>query len=279
MRSPAAVADEVAWLVERYAPDHLWFADDILGLKRGWLGELADELETRRVSVPFDCQSRVDVLLRPGEVEALARAGCRTVWVGAESGSQKILDAMDKGTRVEQIREATARLREAGVRVAFFLQFGYPGEEREDIEATLRLVRECLPDEIGMSVSYALPGTGFYERVREELGAKRNWLHSNDLDMMHRGTFTTAFYRQLYAVLHKEFRMRRTGRRLRRDGLRALAPGRAREILAAGYHALTLPRARRRLDRLAVPNAERLGPMPSRLGHAAAARPTPQGDA
>ena len=152
MRSPAAVAEEVAHLRATYAPDHLWFADDILGLKKGWLAQFADALEECDAVTPFDCQSRVDILLRPGEIEALARAGCRMVWVGAESGSQKILDAMDKGTRVEQIEQATRELQDRGVQVAYFLQFGYPGEDLDDIEATLDMVRRCRPDHIGMSV-------------------------------------------------------------------------------------------------------------------------------
>ncbi len=74
---------------------------------------------------------------------------------------------MEKGTRVEQIadgRPPPARARAS--RSGFFLQFGYPGETREDIELTLQMVRDCRPDDIGVSVSYPLPGTPFYERVK-----------------------------------------------------------------------------------------------------------------
>ncbi len=132
-----------------------------------------------------------------------------TVWMGAESGSQKILDAMDKGTRVEQIYAATQRLHRAGIRVGFFLQFGYIGEDRGDIERTLQMLRDCRPDDIGISVSYPLPGTRFYERVKQELGDKQNWIDSDDLAMMYRGTYAPEFYRVLYRVVHHEFRMRR----------------------------------------------------------------------
>jgi len=131
------------------------------------------------------------------------------VWVGAESGSQRILDAMDKGITVEQIVTARARLKAAGIKVSFFLQFGYPGEGAAEIEATRRLVRQCEPDDIGVSVSYPLPGTGFYERVRAELGEKRNWVDSDDLAMVYRGPYSTAFYRRLHGIVHKEFRLRR----------------------------------------------------------------------
>jgi anaerobic magnesium-protoporphyrin IX monomethyl ester cyclase len=123
-RKPENVASEMHWLKEKYAPDHIWFADDIMGLKPGWLEDFAGAVERQNARIPFKCLSRVDLLLRPGEAEALARAGADIVWVGAESGSQKILTAMEKGTRVEQIHSAAQALRAAGVRIGFFLQFG-----------------------------------------------------------------------------------------------------------------------------------------------------------
>jgi anaerobic magnesium-protoporphyrin IX monomethyl ester cyclase len=137
--------------------------------------------------------------------------------MGAESGSQKILDAMDKGTTVAQIYQASCWLGEAGIRVGFFLQFGYPGETRADIEQTLQMLRETLPDEIGISVSYPLPGTKFYERVKSELGQKQNWVDSGDLAMLHRGSFSQEFYRTLYRAVHFEFRMRQAWREVKRD--------------------------------------------------------------
>ena len=154
--------------------------------------------------------------MRGDTIDALGRAGCQIVWVGAESGSQKVLDAMEKGTTVEQIYEASRRLHAAGVKVAFFLQFGYPGETREDIEKTLQMVRDCQPDDIGMSVSYPLPGTTFYDRVKGELGVKQNWQDSGDLAMLYQGPYTTEFYRQLHTVLHKEFRSTKTWHALTR---------------------------------------------------------------
>ena len=105
--------------------------------------------------------------------EALRDARCREAWIGAESGSQKILDAMNKGTRVRENIHARRLLGEAGIRVGFFLQLGYLGEELDDILATRRLVEEARPDDIGVSVSYPLPGTKFYEIVKQQLGEKR----------------------------------------------------------------------------------------------------------
>ncbi|MBV9282478.1 MAG: B12-binding domain-containing radical SAM protein [Chloroflexi bacterium] len=252
-RSPENVVEELRWLKETYHPDHIWFVDDIMGLKPRWMDRFADLVEEREARVPFKSLHRVDLLLRGDTIGALKRAGARTVWVGAESGSQRILDAMEKGTKVEQIYAAARRLHEAGIEVGFFLQFGYPGETRADIERTLQMVRDCKPDDIGMSVSYPLPGTTFFETVKPELGAKQNWVDSNDLAMMYRGPFTTDFYRQLHVVLHKEFRMRRGWEEVRWAARRptTLRRRHLRRLGASLFHRATLPPARRRLDRLA----------------------------
>jgi anaerobic magnesium-protoporphyrin IX monomethyl ester cyclase len=214
------------------------------------------------------------LLLKGDTINALRRAGAEVVWVGAESGSQAILDAMDKGTRVEQAEEATRRLHAAGIRVGFFLQFGYPGETRKDIAATLQLVRNCRPDDIGMSVSYPLPGTKFHKAVSEQLGWQQNWLDSRDLAMMYRGPFSTAFYRKLHAVLHHEFRMRKAWTALRRPRGRRL-----RSLAGAVYHGAALPLARLQLEILARRRHPGLSPLPRFMTPEAAARPTPQPDA
>lgn len=253
-RSAQNVAAELKWLHDTYQPDHIWFADDIMGLKPGWWRQFATELDASGVRLPFKCLSRADLITRgPEEVRAMARAGCDIVWIGAESGSQKILNAMEKGTRVEQIHEATRLLHAAGIRVGFFLQFGYPGETRADIEKTLQMVRDCRPDDIGMSVSYPLPGTRFHESIKIQLGEKQNWIDSADLDMMYRGPFATAFYRQLHTVLHKEFRSQRALDRWRQLLRRRHTPSRGdwREAFASLYRLLSLPLARARLNRLA----------------------------
>jgi anaerobic magnesium-protoporphyrin IX monomethyl ester cyclase len=181
----------------------------------------------------------VDLLVHEDTVDALGRAGCEEVWVGAESGSQKVLDAMDKGTTVAQIYEARRRLGAAGIRTAFFLQFGYPGENAGDIKATLTMVKELLPDDIGISVSYPLPGTVFYDRVKAELGTKHNWTDSDDLAMMFRGTFSPAYYRRLHRYVHKTFRLRK-GLELLADVLRAnvsLGRSQLRSIMLTAYFA------------------------------------------
>ncbi|GAB4424549.1 MAG: radical SAM protein [Chloroflexi bacterium OHK40] len=207
MRSPANVADELAYLKATYRPDHIWFADDIFGLRPRWVADFGREVAARDAAVPFMIQSRAD-LMTDEAVEGLRRAGCVEVWMGAESGSQKILDAMDKGITVEEILAARERLRRAGIRACFFIQFGYPGEQFEDILATVRLVRTALPDNIGVSVSYPLPGTRFHQLVHEQLGSKTNWTDSGDLAMMFQGTYRSPFYRHLHRLLHRELEVR-----------------------------------------------------------------------
>lgn len=289
VRSPEAVVAELRWLNEAYRPDHIWFVDDILGLRPGWIQRFADLIEGEGVRTPFKSLCRVDLLLRGNTVEALKRAGAQAVWVGAESGSQGVLDAMDKGTSVGQTREATRRLHAAGIDVGFFLQFGYPGETRADIEATLQLVRDCRPDDIGMSVSYPLPGTKFYRAVREQLGLQQNWVDSSDLAMMYGGPFSTAFYRKLHAVLHHEFRMRRawmalTGRSTSgadHKGRRARHGWRLplRQLASVLYHGAALPFSRIQLElRARVPHRG-LAPLPRFMTAEAAAHPTPQHEA
>ena len=159
-RSAQLVAEEMLHLKTHFHPDHLWFADDIFGLSAQWTRGFADAVERLDAQVPFKMQSRCDLMTRE-TVGALARSGCAEVWMGVESGSQRILDAMEKGTRVEQIRDARENLRRHGIRACFFLQFGYLDETPEDIEQTIRMVRETKPDDIGVSVSYPLPRTSF----------------------------------------------------------------------------------------------------------------------
>jgi radical SAM superfamily enzyme YgiQ (UPF0313 family) len=245
VRSAENVVRELIWLRENFQPDHIWFADDILGLKPGWVQEFANLVEKYDVRTPFKCLSRADLLLVDDTIEAMKRAGADIIWMGAESGSQKILDAMDKGTKVEQIYEATRKLKAIGVKVGFFLQFGYPGENREDIQKTVQMVRDLMPNDIGISVSYPLPGTKFFNSVKADLTVT-NWQDSADLAMLYAGPYPTEFYRQLHKVVHKDYRSRKTWQALRRGHIRH-----PRQIAAMIYHRLSLPLAQSKLDSLA----------------------------
>jgi len=203
VRSAESVAAEMLELRDRFGADYLWFADDLFGIQKQWVHELADHVEHLNASVPFKMQSRVD-LMEQDTIKALRRAGCAEVWMGVESGSQKILDAMQKGTRVSQIEAASAALKSNGIRACFFVQFGYPGEALSDIEKTIQLIRRTQPDAIGVSVSYPLPGTAFYDRVYRQMDKKTNWEDSEDLSMMFKGAYQSDFYRALHDAIHAE---------------------------------------------------------------------------
>jgi anaerobic magnesium-protoporphyrin IX monomethyl ester cyclase len=205
-RSPQHVVREIELLLKNYSPDYFWMCDDIFGLKPGWVQEFNTLLSDRKIKIRYKIQSRVDLLLQENTLDALAQSGVDTVWVGAESGSQKVLDAMDKGTKVEEIYEATRLMKQKGIRVAFFLQFGYLGELQEDIEATIRMVCDLLPDEVGISVSYPLPGTKFFEKVKDQLLEKQNWTDSDDLMVMFQSTFNRKYYKELHRYVHGVYR-------------------------------------------------------------------------
>lgn len=203
VRSPQDAALEMVRLKAELTPDHLWFTDDILGLDVEWLCDFADEVGRNEAIIPFTMQSRVNLMTRKA-AEALASAGAREVWMGVESGSQRILDAMDKGSTVEAARSATRTLKAVGIKACWFIQLGYPSESFEDLIATRDLIRDELPDNIGVSVAYPLPGTEFYDRVRAQLGPKRHWRDSGELAMLFQGTFNTDFYRRVRDLLHFE---------------------------------------------------------------------------
>ena len=234
VRAPFLVAEEVLYLKTHYAPDRVWFADDIFALSAHWTEEFADAVEQLGAKVPFKMQSRCDLMTRQ-TVEDLKRAGCSDVWMGAESGSQRVLDAMEKGTTVQQMYEARHNLKRKGIRVGWFLQFGYPGENWEDIEATIRMVRDTRPDDVGVSVTYPLPGTKLYQLVASRLGGKTNWLESGDLSMMFCGTFSTDLYRALARAIHLEVRSpnSKTAIASAWDRVNALKPAELREMEVA----------------------------------------------
>jgi radical SAM superfamily enzyme YgiQ (UPF0313 family) len=204
-RSPEHVVAEIKFLKAQYHMDHIWFCDDIFGLKPGWIIEFARLMKDENINIRFKIQSRADLLDEPKTVAALAGAGCENVWIGAESGSQAILDAMDKGITIDHIRTSTRLMKAEGIKPSFFIQFGYPGELKDDIQLTIDLINELLPYEIGISVSYPLPGTIFYEKVKADLKKKTNWTDSDEMALMFSNTFPPSYYKQLHRYVHQNY--------------------------------------------------------------------------
>jgi anaerobic magnesium-protoporphyrin IX monomethyl ester cyclase len=215
MRSVEQVLKEITLLKALTDFTHIWFCDDIFGLKRSWVSDFAKQVSEKGPTFRYKIQSRADLLVQEKYVEDLAASGCDEVWMGAESGSQKILDAMDKGTTVQQIKLARELLFKHRIKSAFFIQYGYLGETMEDIRMTLDLIRDCSPDDIGISVSYPLPGTSFYEKVKHELVQKTNWTDSDDLALMFKNTYSPAFYKILHRYTHSVYRKNNALRKLR----------------------------------------------------------------
>ena len=202
-RSPDSVVDEVAWILERYRPEMLWFADDVFTIHHGWITKFAAEMQRRRLHIPFECITRAD-RLNAQMAETLARLGCFRIWIGSESGSQRILDSMQRGVKVEQVRHAVALSKQNGIQTGMFLMWGYEGEDISDIEATVDHVKQCRPDVFFTTVAYPIKGTPYFDKVASKLVTVRAWQNSTDRDVMVRGRHSRRFYQHADDLLKSE---------------------------------------------------------------------------
>ena len=192
-RSARGVADEVEWILDRYQPDLLWLADDVFTIHQGWLEEYAAEMKRRSLRVPFECITRAD-RLSARVANRLAELGCFRVWIGSESGSQRILDAMQRGVTVEQVRSAAAQLKAHGIQTGMFFMWGYEGEDLADIEATYEQVKACRPDIFFTTVSYPIKGTPYFAEVAKKLVQIGPWASTSDRDWKIHGRHSRRFY-------------------------------------------------------------------------------------
>ena len=207
-RKPASVADELEWLINRYQPQMAWMADDVFTIHHGWLFQYAAELKRRGLKLPFECISRAD-RLNPQVVETLADMGCFRVWIGSESGSQRILDAMERGVTVEQVQTAVALCRSAGIQTGMFLMWGYEGEELSDIEATVEHVKKSDPDIFFTTVAYPIKGTPYFSEVEERVENLKLWQESSDREFRIRDRHSRQFYRFADKLLRSEVEFKR----------------------------------------------------------------------
>ena len=208
-RSPSSVAEELAWLVERYHPDMAWMADDVFTIHHGWLFQYAAELKKRNLKVPFECISRAD-RLNSQVVETLAEMGCFRVWIGSESGSQRILDAMERGVKVEEVQTAVALCRSNGIQTGMFLMWGYEGEELDDVEATIQHVKTTDPDIFFTTVAYPIQGTPYSVEVADRTERMKLWQAGSDRDVRIRGRHSRNFYGIADQLLRSEVELERT---------------------------------------------------------------------
>jgi anaerobic magnesium-protoporphyrin IX monomethyl ester cyclase len=203
-RSPDKVADEVAWIVEHYDPDQLWYADDVFTISHPWLQRYTQELQSRGLHLPFETITRADRLQSEAAAAALRELGCYRIWIGSESGSQRILDAMERGVSVEQVRRAVRLAQQQGIRVGMFLMWGYEGEEIEDIAATVEHVKESNPDIFFTTVSYPIKGTPYFDTVKDRVSLPIAWAEASDRDYCIGGRHGKDYYRLADVWLRNE---------------------------------------------------------------------------
>jgi anaerobic magnesium-protoporphyrin IX monomethyl ester cyclase len=207
-RSPVSVVDELEWCVNRYQPEIGWMADDVFTIHHGWLFEYANELKRRKLHLPFECISRAD-RLNPRVIDTLAEMGCFRIWIGSESGSQKILDAMERGVTVEQVRKAVSLCKSVGIQTGVFLMWGYEGEEMCDIEATIDHIKETDPDIFFTTVAYPIKGTAYFSEVSGKTEALKVWNQGSDRDVRVRGRHSRRFYGFADKLIRSEVELKR----------------------------------------------------------------------
>ncbi len=180
-------------LKQKYSPDIMWISDDVLTINRKWSLQFFDEVQRRNAAHPYECLSRVDLIDRE-ILEGMKKSGCFRIWYGAESGSQKVLDSMTKGTTVEQVRTAARMTKEAGIQAGFFILLGYPDENTADIRSTINLLKETKPDVFGTSVAFPMKGTAFYERVENFVIKDENWSARNQNKLLFKAKYPRLYY-------------------------------------------------------------------------------------
>jgi anaerobic magnesium-protoporphyrin IX monomethyl ester cyclase len=204
-RKPRFVADELEWLRERYKPDMLWIADDVFTIHHGWLQEWREQVSSRSLHIPFECISRADRLTEE-VIRTLAELGCFRLWIGSESGSQRILDLMQRNVTIEAVQQATRLCRKYGIKTGMFLMWGYEGEELDDIEATIAHVRASKPDVFLTTVAYPIKGTPYFKRVEQQgrIRENRPWAESSDRELEIVGRRSGEFYQIANQLLKHE---------------------------------------------------------------------------
>lgn len=203
-RTPLGVVDEVEHIISRWNPDQLWYADDVFTIHHRWLFEYAAELKRRNLKRPFETISRADRMMKDEVLETLADMGCYRVWIGSESGSQRILDAMERGVTAEQVQWATRAAQRHGIEVGMFLMWGYDGETLEDVEATIEHVKKANPNVFFTTVAYPIKNTGFYRDVAGDVMLDRDWAEATDRDYKIRGRHSKTYYRYADQWLRNE---------------------------------------------------------------------------
>lgn len=192
-RKPSLVVDEIIDLQKQYNFDKIWFVDDVFTVSHKWLEQFVEEVESRNVNFSYECISRAD-RLNEEVIKLLKRSGCFRVWIGAESGSQKIIDAMDRRVDVVQTRDMIQLVKKHGIEAGTFIMLGYPGETEEDIVETMNHLRTSLPDQFTITITYPIKGTPLYAEVEKDFLTHFPWESSTDRDIDFKRTYPKIYY-------------------------------------------------------------------------------------
>jgi len=224
-RNPKLVADEIEWLQEHYRFDKIWFVDDVFTINHRWLREFANEIEQRKLIVSYEIITRAD-RLNDEAVQLLKQSGCFRVWIGAESGSQKVIDAMDRRVKVENVRSMIQLVKSYGMEAGTFIMLGYPGEDENDIEETLIHLKQSDPDYYTITVAYPIKGTPLYSEVENVFIKDLPWEATTDRDIDFKRTYSRRYYDHAISWIQSEMSYYKldkntSGLRLRLQSLKA----------------------------------------------------------
>jgi radical SAM superfamily enzyme YgiQ (UPF0313 family) len=134
----------------------------------------------------------------------LKASGCFRVWIGAESGSQKIIDLMDRRVEVGQVRDMIRLARHHGLQAGTFIMVGYPGETKEDIFETVHHLKSAEPDLFTITVTYPIKGTPLYAEVEDRFVQQLEWESSTDRDIDFKRTYNRRYYDYAIEMINNE---------------------------------------------------------------------------
>ena len=229
-RSPRLVVDEIVSLQAQYIFDNIWFVDDVFTISHKWLTEFANEIETRKVKVRYEIITRAD-RMNEEVIDLLVKSGCFRVWIGAESGSQNVIDAMDRRVDVIQVREMIKLARKKGLEAGTFIMLGYPGETQSDIKETIRHLNDSAPDYFTITLAYPIKGTPLYAETENKFIDPQEWEISTDRDIDFKRTYSRRYYDFALRWVHNEVAFKKN---LRRGALMKLPVFKLKSIAAQG---------------------------------------------
>ena len=187
------VVDELSMVKEKYNPDSIWFVDDVFTVSHNWIREFHAELKEQNILIPFECITRAE-RLNDEILQLLKEAGCYRIWIGAESGSQKIIDAMDRRVKVGVVQDAIQKANALGIETGTFIMLGYPGETESDIFKTIQYLKDANPTHFTITIAYPIKGTSLYSEVEKEITVKPNWETSTDRQIDFKRTYSRKYY-------------------------------------------------------------------------------------